>query len=148
MEASFLEDTVVTLLRLAVTDLPQDVSDGIKRAFNKEGNKTAKSQLKAILDNIELARKQATPICQDTGIQIFYITVGSKFPLLDQIPIILTRAVQKATKEIPLRPNTVNPILHKNPGDNTGLHIPPVAPPGLHSDGWQPTAAGLYPFFC
>ena len=124
IQDSFLEDTVVTLLRLAVTDLPQDVSKGLEQALEKERNNTARSQLEAILENVRLARKQSIPMCQDTGIQIFYLTVGSKFPLLDKLPIILNRAVQRATKEIPLRPNTVNPILHKNPGDNTGLHIP------------------------
>ncbi len=124
LQVSFLEDTVVDLLRLAVTDLPLDVSEGLKRAFEKERNKTAKSQLQAILDNVSLARTRSIPMCQDTGIQIFYLSVGAKFPLLDQLPIILKHAVQRATQEIPLRPNTVNPILQKNPGDNTGLHIP------------------------
>ncbi len=124
MQVSFLEDTIVTLLRLAVTDLPQDVSKGLEQALERERNKTAKSQLESILENVSLARKQSIPMCQDTGIQIFYLTVGSNFPLIDKLPIIIKRAVQRATKEIPLRPNTVNPILHKNPGDNTGLHIP------------------------
>jgi fumarate hydratase subunit alpha len=124
MQVSIVEDTVVTLLRLAVTDLPQDVSKCLKHALVSETNDTAKSQLEAILENVSLARKRAIPMCQDTGIQIFYLTVGSKFPLLHQLPHLLTRAVQKATQEIPLRPNTVDPILYKNPGDNTGRHIP------------------------
>jgi len=124
MQSSILEDTIVTLLRLAVTNLPSDVSEGLERALAKETNSTAKSQLRAILDNIDLARKNAIPMCQDTGIQIFYLTVGSKFPLLHQLPLIIDQAVKRATQEIPLRPNTVDPILHKNPGDNTGLYIP------------------------
>ncbi len=124
MQSSFLEDTVVTLLRLAVTDLPKDVSTGLKHALKKESNETAKSQLKAILDNIRLARERSIPMCQDTGIQIFYLTVGSKFPLLEKLPEIIKQAVERATQEIPLRPNTVDPILHQNPGNNTGLHIP------------------------
>ncbi len=124
MQDSKLEDAIVTLLRLAVTDLPSDVSEGLERALAKETNSTAKSQLRAILDNISLARNNAIPMCQDTGIQIFYLTVGSKFPLLHQLPLIIDQAVKRATQEIPLRPNTVDPILHKNPGDNTGLYIP------------------------
>lgn len=124
MQSSFLEDTIVTLLRLAVTDLPNDVSAGLKHALKKESNETAKSQLKAILDNIRLARESSIPMCQDTGIQIFYLTVGSKFPLLEKLPEIIKQAVERATQEIPLRPNTVDPILHQNPGNNTGLYIP------------------------
>lgn len=124
MLASNLETTIVELLRLAVTDLPRDVSKGLEQALQKENNPTAKNQLNAILDNINLARQNSIPMCQDTGIQIFYVTVGSKFPLLHEIPHILEKAVRRGTREIPLRPNTVNPILHKNPNDNTGLHIP------------------------
>lgn len=124
MKSSDLEDVVVTLLRLAVTDLPQDVKNQITRASEKETNPIAKNQLEAILENIELAKKYSTPMCQDTGVQIFYVNVGSRFPLLDQIPEILTKAVRRATREIPLRPNTVDPIHHENPGDNTGHHIP------------------------
>ncbi|MFX0169296.1 MAG: fumarate hydratase [Candidatus Hodarchaeota archaeon] len=124
MNANDLEEVIVNLLRLAVTDLPRDVSKGLEEALKNERNLTAKNQLQAILENIELARQRSIPMCQDTGIQIFYVTVGTKFPLLNEIPQILTNAVRKATQKIPLRPNTVNPILHKNPGDNTGLNIP------------------------
>ena len=124
MRASELEDVFITLLRLAVTDLPQDVVDGLEQALKSESNSTAKSQLEAILENIKLASQGSIPMCQDTGIQIFYLTVGSKFPLITEIPQILENAVRRGTQEIPLRPNTVNPLFHKNPGDNTGQFIP------------------------
>ncbi|MFX0078421.1 MAG: fumarate hydratase [Candidatus Hermodarchaeota archaeon] len=124
MRASELEDVFVTLLRMAVTDLPQDVVNGLEQALKLERNSTAKSQLEAILENIKLARQHSIPMCQDTGIQIFYLTVGSKFPLITEIPQILENAVRRGTQEIPLRPNTVDPLFHKNPGDNTGRYIP------------------------
>jgi fumarate hydratase subunit alpha len=124
MRASDLEESIIQLLRLAVTDLPSDVSKALEGALQRERNQTAKSQLKTILENVNLARQRSIPMCQDTGIQIFYVSVGSGFSLLDKIPHILTNAVKKATKNIPLRPNTVHPVLHNNPGDNTGLGIP------------------------
>ncbi|MFX1301462.1 MAG: fumarate hydratase [Promethearchaeota archaeon] len=124
MRASELEDVFVTLLRMAVTNLPQDVVNGLEQALKLESNSTAKSQLEAILENIKLARQRSIPMCQDTGIQIFYLTVGSKFPLITEIPQILENAVRRGTQEIPLRPNTVDPVFHKNPGDNTGRYIP------------------------
>jgi len=124
MRANDLEEVIVNLLRLAVTDLPSDVSEALEDALRKERNPTARSQLESILENVRLARQNSIPMCQDTGIQIFYISVGAEFSLLSDIPRILTNAVRRGTKSIPLRPNTVNPILHKNPGDNTGLDIP------------------------
>lgn len=124
MEAYQLEETIVNLLKLAVTDLPIDVKKGLEQALKTESNQIAKNQLEAILENIKLAKENSIPMCQDTGIQIFYLTVGTKFPLINELSQIIENAVRKGTKEIPLRPNTVNPLIHKNPGDNTGLHIP------------------------
>ena len=124
MNASDIEEAVVTLIRLAVTDLPEDVKTRLRECLLTETNQTARNQLEAILENIKLAKEHSIPICQDTGIQIFYVTVGHNFPLLGRIQEILEKAVKRATKEIPLRPNTVDPILQTNPGDNTGYHIP------------------------
>ena len=55
---------------------------------------------------------------------IFYIKVGDKFPFIGEIKDALTKAVRKATAEVPLRPNAVNPIVGGNSGDNTGKKIP------------------------
>jgi len=119
-----IEDTVVNLLRLAVTRLPKDVKDALKTAYEKEVDETAKTQLKAILDNIMLAEKTERPMCQDTGVIIFYVKVGNEFKELGKLPEILRTATIRATKEIPLRPNAVHPISQKNSGDNTGRYIP------------------------
>jgi len=124
MHATDLEDVIVNLLCLAVTDLPLDVNMALEEALRSESNPTGKNQLQAILENVRLARERSIPMCQDTGIQIFYVSVGSDFPLLGEIPQILTNAVRKGTQSIPLRPNTVNPVLHENPGDNTGINVP------------------------
>ena len=43
---------------------------------------------------------------------------------LDKIKETLTTATQKATLDVPLRPNAVNPFTQKNSGDNTGRFIP------------------------
>jgi fumarate hydratase subunit alpha len=119
-----LETVAVKLLQLAVTELPQDVKDALQRAYCKEENPVGKSQLKAILDNIDLAEKTFTPMCQDTGVVIFYIKAGSQVDGLDKVEDALRKATAKATKEIPLRPNAVDPFTQKNTGDNTGRHIP------------------------
>jgi len=124
MQASELEAAVVNLVRLAVTDLPQDVEKRLQASLQKESNSTARNQLEAILENVRLARVNSVPICQDTGIPIFYVSVGSQFPLLGTLEAILIEATKRATREIPLRPNTVDPVGHENPGDNTGSHMP------------------------
>ncbi len=119
-----IEEAVRKALKKAVTILPPDVMNALKKAYEEEINEAAKAQLKAILDNVEIAKKTGRPICQDTGLIIYYVKVGSKFPGLSELEKVLIEATRKATMEIPLRPNTVNPFTGKNPGDNTGKYVP------------------------
>jgi len=122
--AKVVEDVAFNLIKQAVIYLPEDVKKALKRAYDEETSQSGKTQLKAILDNIELAEKYKAPICQDTGTIIFYIQAGAEVWHLDKIEEALTRATRKATKEIPLRPNAVDPFTQKNSGDNTGRFIP------------------------
>jgi len=122
--AKVVENVAFNLIKQAVIYLPEDVKKALKRAYDEETSQSGKTQLKAILDNIELAEKYKAPICQDTGTIIFYIQAGAEVWHLDKIEEALTRATRKATKEIPLRPNAVDPFTQKNSGDNTGRFIP------------------------
>jgi fumarate hydratase subunit alpha len=124
MDATELEEKLKSLIRLAVLELPSDVVKSLRMAHDNETNITAKNQLDAILQNIKLAKNHSIPICQDTGIQIFYINVGTHFPLIGELTTIINKSVKRATQEIPLRPNTVHPLTNENPGDNAGLSIP------------------------
>jgi fumarate hydratase subunit alpha len=63
-------------------------------------------------------------MCQDTGIQTFFVSVGINFPNINQLKEIIVSGVKRATKEIPLRPNTVDPFTGENHKDNTGEQIP------------------------
>jgi fumarate hydratase subunit alpha len=120
-----VEDVAVKLLQLAVTELPKDVKAALQSAYRKEESEAGKTQLKAILDNMELAEKTRTPMCQDTGVIIFYVKASARRGEdLDKIEDALRKATRRATKEVPLRPNAVNPFTQKNSGDNTGRFFP------------------------
>jgi fumarate hydratase subunit alpha len=118
-----IHDTTFRLLKMAATVLPKDVEEALREAHDRETNETAKTQFAAILKNIEIA-KDGIPMCQDTGIMIFYIKVGEKFPFIGEIRRAIEAGTKKATAEVPLRPNAVNPIIGGNSGDNTGKKIP------------------------
>lgn len=122
--ANVIEETSVNLLRLAVTKLPQDVKEALQNAYREETSQAGKIQLEVILKNIELAEKENTPMCQDTGTITYYVKAGSQTQGLDKIESVLRKATKKATREIPLRPNAVDPFTQKNTGDNTGRFIP------------------------
>lgn len=111
---------VVNLLRLANTKLPLDVGWALEAAAGWERNPTASTQLGAIMDNVKKAELLGRPMCQDTGIPIFYV----RGKLDASIRKDIESGVRQATKEIPLRPNTVDPLTRENSGDNLGKGMP------------------------
>jgi fumarate hydratase subunit alpha len=119
-----IEDTAVKLLRFAATQLPNDVSESLKKMQEEETNPPSKAALATIVENFGIAEETTTPMCQDTGIHIYYVNIGENFPKILGIGEALKKASIRATKEVPLRPNSVNPIVGGNSGDNTGNHIP------------------------
>ncbi|MGB9714277.1 MAG: fumarate hydratase [Candidatus Bathyarchaeales archaeon] len=122
--AKVVENVAFEILKQAVIYLPDDVKKALKKAYEEETSETGKTQLKAILDNIELAEKFQAPVCQDTGTIIFYAKAGAEVKGLDKVEEALVNATRRATKEVPLRPNAVDPFTQKNSGDNTGRFIP------------------------
>lgn len=125
-KAKIVETVAFNILKQAVIYLPEDVKQALEKAYAEETSETGKTQLKAILDNIELAEKHQAPVCQDTGTIIFYVKAGAEAEGLDKIEEALVNATRRATKEVPLRPNAVDPFTGKNSGDNTGRNIPYV----------------------
>lgn len=115
---------VVKLIRAAATHLPEEVKISLERAYELEENQLARRMLSAILKNVELAGEHGRPICQDTGVVMFSVKAGERFPLLGKLPKILRMATAEATREIPLRPNAVDIVTGENTGDNTGDYIP------------------------
>ncbi|OGS42509.1 MAG: fumarate hydratase [Euryarchaeota archaeon RBG_16_62_10] len=120
-EADITKATV-ELLRRTVVRLPGDVEEAIRKAYAAETDEVPRMQMKAIVDNIDLAAKTSTPMCQDTGVTIFYVSLPRKCEVDVEKGIV--EGVRKATKEVPLRPNAVHPITRKNPGDNVGERMP------------------------
>ena len=121
-----IRETVVELLEKAVISLPDDVVKALSAAHEREEG-IARTNLKAILDNIIYARKSSKPLCQDTGLPVFYVRIGSRADVdLGHIENAIRQGVRDATKKIPLRSNVVHPLTRKNSGDNTGEGMPAI----------------------
>ncbi|MDD1743766.1 MAG: fumarate hydratase, partial [Methanomassiliicoccales archaeon] len=115
-----IEEVTVNLLRVAVTTLPDDVLGALRDAERDETDEVARIQLHTILENVAAADRLSFPMCQDTGMPIFFVS-GKCLPNLAEG---IRRGVSRATAEVPLRPSAVHPITRHNPGDNVGKHVP------------------------
>ena len=115
-----VEDVVVNLLRLANTKIPMDIGWALEAAAGWEAQEIARTQLGAIMDNVKKAEHMGIPMCQDTGIPVFYVKGRFDSSIASKI----AEGVARATMEIPLRPNTVDPLTRENQGSNLGEGMP------------------------
>jgi fumarate hydratase class I len=121
---STLQEKIVRLYKKAATSLPPDVENALMRSAKAEKDGSAsKASLLAILENIKIARKTGRPLCQDTGVPVFFVKVPREQSQVG-IQNTIIRATRIATEEIPLRPNAVDILSDKNSGDNTGIGFP------------------------
>lgn len=117
-----VDQIVVNLLKAANTKLPSDIGWALEAAALWETDPRAQTQLGAIMDNVKKAEALGRPMCQDTGIPIFY--VKGKFD--HSIGKEIENGLRMATEKIPLRPNTVDPLTRENPGNNLGKGMPAI----------------------
>jgi fumarate hydratase subunit alpha len=119
-----VEDCICQLYKNSVIELPEDVKNALKKAYNNESDDTARLNLEAILKNIDAAHENGIPMCQDTGLPIVFVKLGDV--KVENLYEGIKRGVEKATKEVPLRPNVVDPFTRVNTGTNTGKRIPQI----------------------
>ena len=112
-------DKIVGLIRETSSSLPPDIERVLKAQLAKEKrakNSAAILNLTTILDNVALARRQGTPLCQDTGTLTFFVDERLRRKVT---PAVLKKAVAIATERGYLRKNTIDSITGKSYDDNT-----------------------------
>lgn len=122
-----IEDTAKELYIRALKILPPDVRQALKRAFDRETNATAKEIFRTILANVEVADRQNVLICQDTGLPIYMVKMGSKFPVDGaRVAVALKEGAKRATLEHPFRGSSTHPITRVNPQTSVGEGLPVI----------------------
>jgi fumarate hydratase class I len=115
-----LTEPVLELIRRTATDLPQDTEQALKAARGREADgSAAQGAIDSILENVALARRNSTPICQDTGTPIFIVRHPEGWSTR-RIREEIRQAVAQATAKSYLRPNAVDAVSGVNSGNNLG----------------------------
>lgn len=121
-----LARATATAIRRAETEMPPDVLACLRCAVASETNAIAREELHNICENIREAARLQRPICQDTGVMVVYLTLPPHIPYSAQLHDAIAEGVARATVDVPLRPNVVDPITRHNTGTNTGAGMPVV----------------------
>lgn len=100
--------------------LTPEVKQELQEKMLKDTSPVGKQVLKDIIENSEIAEKQKKPLCQDSGVCVFFVKIGYKLKLSFNITKAINKAVASAHKKAYLRSSMVNdPFNRVNPGDNT-----------------------------
>ncbi|MCI7530814.1 MAG: fumarate hydratase, partial [Christensenellaceae bacterium] len=104
----------------ACENIPQNVLETIENACKAEESPLGKDVLGKIVENDLLARKEHLPICQDTGIAVVMLTIGSEVTFKGDIYEAVNEGVRQAYTEGYLRKSVVrHPLDRVNTRDNT-----------------------------
>jgi len=125
LQEGILVDKVKGLLRKAETCLPADVMEALREAYELEVSSLARMQLQALIENSRIACGGSLPICQDTGMIGFHVSVGDRVHLPGWFSSCLRRAVSELSDELPMRPNLVSALGRRNLG-NVGACAPNI----------------------
>jgi fumarate hydratase subunit alpha len=106
-------------------ELPFDIYSSIKDNIKKEESSLGKLVLQKLLQNADIAKCEKMPICQDTGIAVFFVEIGENVEIKGGF---IKDAIFEATKEAYekgyLRKSMVNdPIFDRT---NTRTNLPPI----------------------
>ncbi|MBB6177057.1 fumarate hydratase class I [Anoxybacillus tengchongensis] len=120
------QESMYKLIVETSTKLPKDVRRAIAKAKLRENAGTrAAMSLATIVQNIQMADENVSPICQDTGLPTFKIKVPVGVNQMEMKEAI-RRAIAQATKDGKLRPNSVDSLTGENSGDNLGIGLPVI----------------------
>jgi fumarate hydratase class I len=119
-------EAVFELVRMAACELPSDVEKALSDARSaEEPGSSAELTLSLFLKNIAMAKERQAPVCQDTGLPIFFISHPEGVSQR-QLTRVCQDAASWATTKPYLRHNAVDAVTGKNSGNNIGLGFPAV----------------------
>jgi fumarate hydratase subunit alpha len=126
-----IRDNVAQICIAAAYVLSDDVMTAFDRAIETETSTGAKEIIGLLKENARIAKEEHIPICQDTGIAIFFVEVGQDLRIKNGfLSDAINEGVRKGYKEGYLRKSVVDPITRKNTGDNTPAIIYTEVVPG------------------
>ncbi|MGE5396133.1 MAG: fumarate hydratase [Chitinophagales bacterium] len=104
----------------ANTVLPGDIKQALEQAYEDENDTRARTILKMLLQNAELASKEGLALCQDTGLAVVDITLGQDIHIKGDLQEAVNKGISEGYREGGFRASVVeHPFFRKNTGDNT-----------------------------
>lgn len=119
------EATITDLIRRTSTSLPDDVLEALSKGAETAEMPRAATILSTICQNAQLAAKNSTPMCQDTGTLTFWVEApcGVSRKCISEA---IRKAVAASTERGFLRQNTIMPVDGRSVADNVAEGAPSI----------------------
>ncbi|HAK57672.1 MAG TPA: fumarate hydratase [Lachnospiraceae bacterium] len=121
IEADKITKTICRMCQEINVNLSDDVKRALQNGSKKEKSATGKQILSQLEKNLEIAKAESIPICQDTGMAVVFLRIGQDVHITNgSIEDAVNEGVRRGYTEGYLRKSVVNdPIERINTNDNT-----------------------------
>lgn len=100
--------------------LSEEMEGCIKKAAESEKNPLGQKIIGQLIENMNIAEEDKIPICQDTGMAVFFVRVGQDVHINGSLTDAINEGVRRGYTEGYLRKSVVSdPLERMNTGDNT-----------------------------
>jgi fumarate hydratase subunit alpha len=102
-------------------ELSKDMQTALNNAQNAEESQLGKQIFSQLQKNLVIAKEDQIPICQDTGMAVFFVKIGQEVHFTGgNLTDAINEGVRQGYTDGYLRKSVVgDPLIRKNTGDNT-----------------------------
>jgi fumarate hydratase subunit alpha/L(+)-tartrate dehydratase alpha subunit len=127
IDLKVVEDVARELYIRALKVLPPDIKSGLSELVAHESVPTARNVLATMVTNIRVAEDTDNLLCQDTGVPIYNVVIGSGVEVAGHaLKEAIRSGCARATREYPLRSSVVHPLTRKNEHTSCGVEVPVI----------------------
>ncbi|MRI83203.1 MAG: fumarate hydratase [Nitratiruptor sp.] len=120
-------DAIKNMVIYATTHLGEDMLQALKRAYEEEESPVSKAVLAQLLENAKLAATQNKPLCQDTGLAVYFVKVGEDLRIEGGgLKEAIYEGTERGYREGYLRASTCDCFTRENLKEKVGYNLPPV----------------------
>lgn len=119
IETAKITEAVREMAIEAACDLEPDILEGLVKARDRETSPLAKDLLDLLLVNADIASREKMPVCQDTGISVVFVSIGSDLIIDGDLEAAVQEGIRQGYEEGYLRKSVCDPLTRKNTGTNT-----------------------------
>jgi len=124
-------DTIVKAIKdmivYSATHLSPDMKKALEEAYKNEKSEVSRAVLSQLLENAKIAESEWKPLCQDTGLAIYFVKVGEDVKVEGgSLKQAIYEGTEKGYKEGYLRASTCDCFTRANLKEKVGYNLPPV----------------------